>query len=106
VTAFLATLGTKIFHNNSHIESNICASDLIGSTYTEDETRGTIIAGKFSTTRNTSYKLEKMMRPEAFTSSLKTVGLNNGFLVEGIMRRQNTPFHDGRSFRKITFKQI
>lgn len=105
VSSFMATLGTKIFHNNSHVETNNWASDLIGFAYVEDETRGTTVAGTFSSTRNTSYKLEKMFRPGEF-NGLKSGGAKNGFLVEGIMHRQNTPFHDGLSFRKITFKQI
>lgn len=104
VLSFMATLGTKIFHNNSHIETNNWASDLIGFAYVEDESRGTTVAGNFSSTRNTSYKLEKMFRPEEF-NGLKSGGPTNGYLVEGIMHRQNNPFHDGLSFRKITFKQ-
>jgi type IV secretory pathway TraG/TraD family ATPase VirD4 len=105
VNAFLGTLGTKIFHSNSDVQTNMYASDLIGSAYVEDESRGTTVAGDLSVTRNTSYRLEKMMRPEEFTN-LKTGGPRNDFLVEGIVHRQNNPFYDGLSFRKITFKQV
>jgi hypothetical protein len=104
VNSFMGTLGTKIFHSNSDVQTNMYASDLIGSGYTEDESRSSTIAGQFSSSRSSSYKLEKMMRPEEFTN-LKTGSKRNGFLVEGIMHRQNNPFHNGLSFRKITFKQ-
>lgn len=105
VSSFMGTLGTKVFHSNSDAQTNNYASDLIGSAYVEDESRGVTIAGKFSSSRNTSYKLEKMMRPEEFTN-LRTGGKQNGFMVDGVVHRQGNLFHNGLSFKKITFNQI
>ncbi len=104
VASFMGTLGTKIFHSNSDVQTNLYASDLIGSAYTEDHSRSSTLAGKFSSTRSMSFKLEKMMRPEEFTN-LKTGGKRNNYMVEGIIHRQGNPFH-GLSFRKVTFKQL
>jgi len=105
VNSFLGTLGTKIFHSNSDVQTNNYASELIGSAYTEDHSSTSTMAGKFSSTRGMSYKLERMMRPEEFTN-LKTGGKRNNYMVEGIIHRQGDPFHNGLRFKKITFKQI
>lgn len=105
VRGFLATIGNKLFFSNADIETNNFASELIGSGYVEDRTRSSTVAEKFSFTHGMSYKLERMFRPEEFTISLRTGGPYNGFLVDGIMHRQNSPFHTGMSYHKITFKQ-
>lgn len=104
VKSFLGTLGTKIFHANADIETNIYASDLIGEAYTEDNSRSVTMAGQFSSTQGLSYKLEKRVRPEEFVS-LKTGSPQNNFLVQAYMHKQGKAFHDGQNFRKITFKQ-
>ncbi len=104
VKSFLGTLGTKIFHNNADIDTNEYASGLLGSGYTEDATHSATMAGKFSSTRGSSYKLERIVRPEEFVG-LKSGGKNNNFQVEGYMHRQGQSFPDGWNFRKITFSQ-
>lgn len=104
VKSFLGTLGTKIFHANADIETNRHASDLIGEAYVEDESNTSTMAGKFSTSRTKSYKLERMVRPERF-ATLKTGGPKNNHQVEAYIHRQGNPFFDGLPFRKITFNQ-
>jgi hypothetical protein len=104
VKSFLGTLGTKIFHANADIETNKYASELIGEGYTEDPSHSTTIAGNFSATQGTSYKLERMVRPEEFVG-LKTGGTLNDNCIEAYMHKQGKKFHDEQNHRKITFKQ-
>ena len=104
VKSFLGTLGTKIFHANADIESNRYASDLIGEAYVEDNTKTITSGNNFSSSKGTSYKLEKMVRPEEFVA-LKTGGPLNHFLVEGYIHRQGQSFQNGVNFQKIVFNQ-
>lgn len=104
VKSFLGTLGTKIFHANADLETNSYASDLIGEAWTEDTQRSVTVAGSFQSGKSTSYKLEKMARPEEFIG-LKTGGPDNSLQVEGYMHRQGRSFADGLSFKKIKFRQ-
>ncbi len=105
VKSFLGTLGTKIFHANADIETNTYASTLIGEAYTEDRSRSVTTASEnFSASKTTSYKLEKMVRPEEFVG-LRTGGPRNKQRVEAYMHKQGTPFHTSLNFRKIVFQQ-
>ncbi len=103
VKAFLNTLNTKIFHRNSG-ETNEYASALFGDAWVKDHSASTTMAGQFSNTRNTSYKLERMVRPEEFIG-LKSGGPQNNCLVEAYIHRQGKAFPDGLHFRKIIIKQ-
>jgi len=104
VKALLGVLATKIFHANAHVETNFWASSLMGKGWTEDVTRGSHMAGEFSTSRNSSYKLEDMVRPEHF-NLLKTGGPDYNYLVESYIHFQGRAFDNGLNFRKVTFKQ-
>lgn len=104
VKSFLGTLGTKIFHANADIETNRYASDLIGEAYVEDQSNTSTMAGEFSSSKTSSYKLEKIVRPEELVT-LKTGGPKNEYKVEGYIHRQGKTFSDGLPFRKITFTQ-
>ncbi len=104
VKSFLGTLGTKIFHANADIDTNRYASDLIGEAYVEDNTTTITSGDNFSSSKGSSYKLEKMVRPEEFVG-LKTGGQLNHFLVDGYIHRQGQAFQRGVNFQKITFYQ-
>jgi len=104
VNQLLGTLATKIFHANADPHTNAWASRLIGQGWSEDISTGTQISGDFSATRNTSYRLEDMVRPEHF-NFLKTGGSENDCLVEAIVHRQGRTFDNGMNWKKITFKQ-
>jgi len=104
VKSFLATLGTKIFHANSDVDTNNWASALIGDGYVEDFSRTNTLTGEFSSSTTSSYKLERMVRPEEFMG-LASGGPKNHFLVESYVVRQNNAFYDGRNHKKITFLQ-
>lgn len=103
VKGFLATLGTKIFHANSD-ETNRYASEMIGEAYFKDYQHSHSAASEISFSESVSYKLEKIIRPEQFTT-LKTGGPLNNYLCEAIIHRQGVLFPDGRNHRKITFQQ-
>jgi hypothetical protein len=102
--AFLAVMGTKIFNSNADVETNRFASETIGDGYIEDESQTSTVAGTFSSSKTKAFKLERMVRPEEF-SGLKCGGKCNNYLVEAYIHLQNRLFHDGHSFRKVTFSQ-
>jgi len=102
--ALLGTLGTKIFHANSDVDTNRYASELIGDAYSEDVSRNVTFAGQFQAGQNTALRLERMVRPEEFVA-LKNGGPLNDFQVEGYVHMQSRTFPSGESFEKITFLQ-
>lgn len=104
VKSFLGTLGTKIFHANADVDTNKYASDLVGEAFFKDFQHTNTSAGEFSRSESVSYKLEKIVRPEHF-STLTTGGPNNGNLTQAIIHRQGVQFHDGKNHKKITFQQ-
>ncbi|HEY1024934.1 MAG TPA: TraM recognition domain-containing protein, partial [Sphingobacteriaceae bacterium] len=104
VKSFLGTLGTKIFHANADIETNEYASKLIGQAYTNKETLGKTVAGKFSSSQSTTYELASVMRPEQFVS-LKTGGPANNNIVDGILHMQGNQLARDFNFKKIRFDQ-
>lgn len=105
VKSFLGTLGTKIFHSNADVETNKYASDLIGEGYSKDSQKTKVIMGESHVTESTSYKLEKMARPEEFTL-LRNGSSHNDFFVDSYFHRQARQFSNGQNFKRITFKQL
>lgn len=104
IKSFLGTLGTKIFHANADTDTNRWASELIGDGYAQEESRTATISGNFSTGRTTSWRLERMVRPEQFVS-LKTGGPANNLCTEAYIHKQGNAFHNGFNHIKATFKQ-
>ena len=90
VKSFLGTLATKIFHANADMETNRYASELIGDGYFEDTSKTATAAGQFSSSHTRSLKIDRIVRPEAFTG-LKTGGTRNKAKVEGYMHLQGNP---------------
>lgn len=104
VQSFLGTLGTKIFHANADIETNRYASELIGDAYVEDISRSSTVSGEFSSGRSSSFKLERMVRPEQF-HRMATGGPLKGYIVEAIMHLQSKQFSNDLNHRKVRFSQ-
>jgi len=104
VKAFLGTLNTKIFMANADAETNQYASQLIGDAFFEDLSSGVTVATDFSQSRNTSLKLERVLRPESFVQ-LKTGGPLNDYQVEGVLHRQGNKVRKGFNHAKVTFNQ-
>lgn len=104
VKSFLGTLGTKIFHANADIETNKYGSELIGEEYIPDRSNSTTISDGISQTSSQSWKLERMVRPEAFVS-LKTGGIRNNFQCEAYIHRQGDALFNNRNYRKVAFPQ-
>lgn len=104
VKSLTGTFGWKVFHSNADFDTNKYASDLIGEAYVEDYTNTITSGERFSSSRGTAYKLEKMVRPEEFFS-LRTGGPLNQFLVDGYIHRQGQSFQNGVNFQKVVFNQ-
>jgi len=102
VKGFLGTMATKLFHANSCLETNKYASEIIGEDFFEDRTESSTFSGKFSQSEGKSYKLRKIMRPEAF-QVLKTGGKKCGYLSEAVIHRQGYPAFFGKNYFKATF---
>lgn len=104
VKSFIGTLATKIFHANSDIETNKYASELIGETFVEIETKGTNVSKDMSQNRSVQIKLEKAIRPEEFVR-LRTGGPDNKFFVQGVLHRQGDSIIGGKNYIKLQFFQ-
>lgn len=104
VKSLLGNMATKIFHANTDVETNRYASELIGDGYREDFSNTTTLGGEFSSSESSSYKLDRMVRPEEF-QLLWTGGPKNNFLTSAYIHRQGQLFHDGLPFRKVIFQQ-
>ncbi|MCF2491121.1 type IV secretory system conjugative DNA transfer family protein [Dyadobacter sp. CY347] len=104
VKSFLGTLATKIFHANADIETNKYASELIGDAFFEDHGDSVTYAKNFSHSHSTSFKLERVVRPEEFVR-LRTGGPNNKFFVEGYLHRQGDVIFKGQNHIKMLFQQ-
>ncbi len=104
VKSFLGTLGTKIFHANADIETNMYASSLIGEAYSEDHSRQIQVGHDVGISKGVSYKLEKMVRPEEFVR-LKTGGARNNKVVTGIMHIQGNSFANKFNHKEMRFRQ-
>lgn len=104
VKSLLGNMATKIFHANTDVETNRYASELFGDGYYEDFSNTTTMGGEFSSSESSSYKLDRMVRPEEF-QLLWTGGPKNNFLTSAYIHRQGQLFHDGLPFRKVIFQQ-
>lgn len=104
VQSFLGTLATKLFHANSHVETNRFASDLIGEHWVEDIGTSQSLIGDPNLSNSTSYKLQKHVRPEEFVS-LSTGGKSCNFLTAAYMHRQGKTFNNEENYQRISFDQ-
>lgn len=105
VKNLLGNFAIKILHCNSDIDTNQWASLLIGDAYTEDFSQSASMGGQnHSWTHGSSYKLERMVRPEAFSSLLNGSALNN-YIVQAYIHIQGKTFSDGLNFKRISFNQ-
>ena len=104
VASFLAVMGTKLYFSNSDPSTNKTASELFGDGVFFDPARTITIAEKFSQTDSVSLKIDRLVRPEAFTK-LACGGTENGCRVEAYIHVQGTPLFNGRNFKKIRFNQ-
>lgn len=104
VKSFLGTLATKIFHANADVETNRYASDLLGDVNYEEISRTTTTAGKISSGKTSSLKIDRAIRPEDFVR-LKTGTEKNSNKVQAYIHVQGNPIKDGQNFTKITFHQ-
>jgi len=104
VTAFLGTLGTKIFHCNADHQTNVYASELIGQHWVIKQQRSKSFGQGFSMGTSEAPELQQIVRPEEFSTLLKG-GPENDFFVEAYMHLQGKTFHTGASHRKIVFNQ-
>lgn len=104
VKSLLGNMATKIFHANTDIVTNNYASELFGDGYFEDLSNTITMAGEFSSSESSSYKKDRMVRPEEF-QLLMTGGPANRFLTSAYIHRQGQVFHDGLPFRKVIFQQ-
>jgi hypothetical protein len=104
VKSFLGTLSTKIFHANADIETNKYASELIGDAKQKDQSKTSTVAGQFSASTTTSYKIERIVRPEDFVQ-LKTGGPLNDFRVEGYIHCQGNALRKDTVHLKTSFNQ-
>jgi len=100
----MGNFGTKIAHANTDELTNEFFSKLIGDAYFEEQTESVTIAQNYSQTQGRSLKLERVLRPEAFTKLL-TGGPKFGLRVEGYLHRQGESFSNGWNHRKVTFRQ-
>lgn len=104
VKALLGTFGCKIFHANSHIETNEYASQLMGEAYFEDFSRSVSHGEKYQGSSSVSYKLERIVRPEAFFTLLSG-GPQNNLQCEAYVVMQGVKFASGMHFKKVKFNQ-
>jgi hypothetical protein len=104
VLSYLGTLNTKLFFSNSDTSSNELAAKIVGDAIFYDPSRTITTAEKFSITDSISLKVDRILRPDAF-SRLKTGGTDNGCNVEAYIHVQGDSLFNGRNFKKIRFNQ-
>lgn len=111
----LGNLQTKIFHANSHAETNEWAERLAAkdwqtqvSTSTQDGPQGGREGGASkgrTVTSSTSRSLESLLLPQRF-AELRTGGHANGGVVDGIVFQSGRVWRStGRNFLQTSFKQ-
>ncbi|OOQ57398.1 type IV secretory system conjugative DNA transfer family protein [Mucilaginibacter pedocola] len=106
VASMLANLSCKIFHSCTCIETNKWASDLVGEDYMPDPSMNISISqNNFTSGQNLSLKLQKVFRPEKFTT-LKVGGASSNYNVEAIIYKQGDPIHRNKNYSIINFKQF
>lgn len=105
VKSLLGCFGTHIFHNNSDIETNKYASELIGDALFQESTKSENVGNEtVNLGVNSSYKYERQLRPEEF-SKLRTGGPLNDYKVEGILHCQGNFFPTAKNYQRIIFDQ-
>lgn len=105
VKSFLGTLGTKIFHANADTDTNKYASELIGDAWQKDDSSTvTNSNGAVSTAQTITVKLQRMVRPEDF-SSLKSGSPVNQNRVSAYIHVQGKKFSKGFSHHIIHLDQ-
>ena len=106
VKSFLGTLATKLFHANADVESNRYASDLIGEAWQKDLQVGESVGSQqVSSSKNASWSLRKIVRPEQFVG-LKTGGKNNKHIAVAYMHVQGKKFASGFNHTSVSFNQL
>jgi len=104
VKALLGVFGTKIYHANTHIETNQWASALIGDALFLDPARSITTAKEFSQNDSVSLKLERRVRPEEFVG-LTTGGSRNNYRCEAYIHVQGDKLFNNENFKKVKFNQ-
>lgn len=111
--ALLGNLTTQIFHANAEAKTNRYASEAIGKDWqiresTSSGSSHNRIAPYFSGSMNSniskSEHLEYIVQPIEFTK-MRTGGLRNNRIVDGIFFQASRTFKDGNNFQKVYFKQ-
>ncbi|MBS1773068.1 MAG: type IV secretory system conjugative DNA transfer family protein [Bacteroidetes bacterium] len=105
VASLLGTFGVRLFHCNSHMETNEMLSQMAGQAYMEDISRSISYSKDANISNSVSYKLEPLVRPEEMLS-LKCGGKPNDFITEAYVFIQGKQFSGDRNFKKVKFKQF
>jgi len=105
VKSFIGTLGTKIFHANSDLDTNIYSSNLVGEKEYERTQQG-MSGGEENTgySVNRTSAFEKVMRPEDFVG-LKNGGKKNKEIVQGLVHVQGSSIFANDNFYIVKFLQ-
>ena len=105
VYSFLGTIGTKIFHANSDIETNNYASALIGKEYKKKVSKSEQISPRVSRSKSTDIIKDSSVEPEEF-ARLKTGGKPNDYIVEAYAHKQGMPWPGTTgNYLKMEFEQ-
>lgn len=95
VDSLLGNLTTKIFHNNTCVETNLYASRLFGQEYVGTQSQSFNMGGSRtdpSYGSNSQEDLRFTVEPREFTNLFKG-GPPNGFIVEGIVHQGGKTFN-------------
>ena len=111
--AFLATMGTRIFHALGSAEDARHASDLIGRRVTlrfggslaPAKSMHDALFGEDGVTASFSEQVEAIVEPRVFMSGLRTGAPANRGLVDAVVVRSGEPFSSGENFLLTTFQQ-
>lgn len=98
VKSFLGTLGTKIFHANSDMDTNYYASELFGKRFIEIDTSQYSLGEKFSKTLHPQLQNQPYLTPESFVK-LKTGTELNQKIVEGVVHLQRRTIKKNNYYR-------
>ncbi len=106
VSSFLGTLGTKIFHANSDVETNEFASKLIGEYLKKYPMEGFSYGKNMNTSISYTMQRERVYPVEDFVK-LKTGAAQFDKQVEAIIHLHRSCIKDGNSYShyKLTFNQ-
>jgi hypothetical protein len=107
IHSFLGTLGTKIFHANSDIQTNEFASSLFGEHFREIDTHSRSYGEGISISENPNLQKLPRFAPEDFVT-LKTGAEENDYVVEGIVHLHRQIKQAGKlspPYQKLSFNQ-